>query len=244
MAGLDNLNVLGTLVDDVLAQSEAERVATLIRDVSKSYMRGQIVGSGLLGESPSPARINSMTAAFMRYYSKLAVEEGVTIINGKKVPWLKTRTEEERSEIYRIINEGLNKGTYPGRKEGALYSEGSIGQQLQSYFNERRSQSYAVARTETGRILNIGKLDMFSSRGVEEVTVKDGDGANPCDICKQYNNQVWTLEYAMTHELEHPNCVRTFLPVRPEGGLKNNISVQLSAKCINNHTYVVNEVLI
>jgi len=143
-------------------------------------------------------------------------EKGGCYISGEFVPWLNDMTEQHRSEVVRIIQEGLEEGKPTGVRESGrgTYPKGSIARELQDYFGERKSHASTVARTEIGRIQNVSKLDTLDQRGWQVVEVQDGDGENPCDDCKELNGQVWTMEYAMTHELEHPNCVRNFIPLR------------------------------
>ena len=63
------------------------------------------------------------------------------------------------------------------------------------------------------RISNQGTLTRYDRNDVTEVDVLDDEGPNSCDVCREINGQRWTLTYARTHELEHPNCVRAFTPV-------------------------------
>jgi SPP1 gp7 family putative phage head morphogenesis protein len=124
--------------------------------------------------------------------------------------------ERTRSDVFRIIEDGLAAGKYPGVKEKAKggYAPGTIAGDLQEYFGERKSHATTVARTETGRILNLGQLQRYKDRGIAYVKVLDDEGPHSCAACAAANGQVWTLDYAMEHELEHPNCVRAYVAVR------------------------------
>jgi hypothetical protein len=40
--------------------------------------------------------------------------------------------------------------------------------------------------------------------------VLDNEGPNSCEACAKVNGQIWDIDYAQSHLLEHPNCVRDF----------------------------------
>jgi len=161
--------------------------------------------------------INSAAKEYSTWYGQTLEEEGGSYIKGQFIPWLDNLEADGRSEVARIIDEGLREGLPTGVRESGkgTYPKGSIAAQLQDYFDERKSHAATVARTEIGRIQNVSKLDRWDERGWEVVQVQDGDGANPCEECTAQNGEVWTLEYAQGNELEHPNCVRNFFPLRP-----------------------------
>jgi len=161
-----------------------------------------------LGLKTSPDVVNEQAMQQAKIYGDLLKSEGASIINGEKLPWLADRTTLERSTITDIIEKGLAEGKYPGVKEGkGGYAKGTIAADLQGYFGERKSQATAVARTETGRILNQGQLTRYQDRGVSKVKVLDDEGPGSCAACGAVNGAIWTVEYAMEHELEHPNCL-------------------------------------
>jgi hypothetical protein len=163
-------------------------------------------------------QISTNALDFARNYGELLRTEGASVIGGQKVTWLKDFGAEQRNAIDQIIEKGLKEGRAPGVKESGIgiYPKDSIAADLQGYFDERKSHASTVARTETGRIQNLSSLDRWNDHGVTEVDVLDDEGPHSCNGCQSANAQRWTLEYAMEHELEHPNCVRAFNPVRPQ----------------------------
>lgn len=73
------------------------------------------------------------------------------------------------------------------------------------------SRAMMIARTETGTAYNRGSIAQYRESGVVgTVEVIDGDG---CPECEAVNGQIWTLEEAEMNPLEHPNCIRAFIPI-------------------------------
>jgi hypothetical protein len=226
-------------IQSTLAHMNQAEIRSLALGAGRGYVHGSIGAYNQLGISPDMVELRNRTADFMNTYTTLAINEGVTIINGEKNPWISRFQEEQRKSIMDIINDGIRQGKYPGDKQRDGYKEGTIGYDLQQYFDDRKSHATMVARTETGRVMNYGRLDTFGSRGVTQVVVLDGDGANPCDICNILNGSTWDIDFAMTHELEHPNCVRSFKPVKPKGGYNLNSDVNLFKRDIAISGYVL-----
>jgi SPP1 gp7 family putative phage head morphogenesis protein len=193
----------------------------------ESYLDGMIDADEILGMPRGPdgklldpdKYFNVISEAAMDYsksYGQILREEGSTVMKGEKVPWLATLEETQRNRIHQIINDGIAEGLPTGVKESAdgKYPKGSIAEQLQGYFNDRKSHASTVARTEVARIQNISSLERWKDRGYSQVKVLDGNGVNSCEACNEVNGQTWTLESALERELEHPNCYRAFSPIR------------------------------
>ena len=80
--------------------------------------------------------------------------------------------------------------------------------------------SEMVLRTHTVKVSNQANLNTAAELGSPGVRVFDG-GPGDTDLpCAQADGQAWTLGYAATHLLEHPNCRRAFaeLPSTFGGG--------------------------
>lgn len=184
----------------------------------RNYMLASIETSKRYGFDLDRELLNQQTMAFAQKYTSLLEGEGASFINGKKVYWLADRETDVRTKISEIIQRGLDEGKYPGVREAerGTYPKDTIANDLHEYFNGEKSKASTVARTEIMRIQNIARLDRFEQFQIREVTVMDADGENPCEACKEANGQIWTVEYAREHELEHPNCVRSFAPIIPE----------------------------
>lgn len=87
-------------------------------------------------------------------------------------------------------------------------SPADIAKELQADYAFSEQRAYTIARTETGFAWNDGALSMYGT-AMEKVYVYDGDHDPEC---READGQVWTIEYAKAHLLEHPNCVRSFGP--------------------------------
>jgi len=187
----------------------------LIEEAARAHVRGDILAHAKLGLEPDELHVTQAALDYSRSYGEMLREEGASIISGKKVPWLADMEAEERNRVHDIIQQGIDEGKYPGVKERVKggYPEGTIANDLEGFFSDRKSHASTVARTETKRIQNEGALGRYTERGYETVKVLDDEGPNSCAACAAANGQDWTVEYAQDHELEHPNCVRDFAPI-------------------------------
>ncbi len=186
----------------------------LTREAVRAHIAGDISAHELLGISVSFDLVQAEALAYSREYGALLTKEGATIIRGKKVPWLKDSTARTRERVFTIIRDGLEEGKPVAQIGGKRIVPGTIAHDLRTtLIREREFEYVRIARTEVGRIQNQGTLTRYAVNNVTEVDVLDDEGPNSCDACREINGQRWTLEYARTHELEHPNCVRAFAPV-------------------------------
>jgi hypothetical protein len=107
-------------------------------------------------------------------------------------------------------------------QEGLSPSE--IAQELEDHYAFSESRALTIARTETAFAWNHGALTMYQQSGVPKVRVYDGDHDPEC---QQADGEVWTIEYALLHRIQHPNCVRSFAPeledVEPDRGADGDI---------------------
>jgi hypothetical protein len=72
-----------------------------------------------------------------------------------------------------------------------------------------KSRATTIARTETGNAYNKGTVVRCRENGFEKVYVFDGDSDGEC---AEADGQIWSVDYADEHLLQHPNCVRVFSP--------------------------------
>lgn len=207
-------------IERALADLRQGLIDLLQEGAAQSYLLGDLMAYISLGLRPEDAAAGGggpeeASVAYAQRYRDLLVSEGASIIKGKKVVWLPNMTGDERSSIFDIIQKGLGEGKATGITESGIgtYPRGSIAADLQGYFDQRKSHASMIARSETGRILNIGSLERFIAAGVRRVKVFDNEGPHSCDACRTANGQEWDIEYAMENELEHNNCVRAFGPV-------------------------------
>ncbi len=209
---LETEEIIDETVDDFIQVV----INALTESAYRNYAQGDAEALARLGDPMDWAIIDPDAIAFSKQYQKLLVEEGATIINGKKIPWMKGFSESARAEVGKIIEDGIQQGLFTGGKESkkGTFPKKSTAAKLQKFFNKRKSHASTVARTETQQIRQTAKLNRWKSRGFELVLVKDGDHAHSDDICKRKNGQVWTVDFALNNVSEHPNCVRRFVPVK------------------------------
>ena len=210
MTGLDTQHEIE--LEKAIDEAMKEYIRYLVASAFVAYADGELDAYESLGMRVDMKLVDQYASQYSEEYQKMLTEEGATIMNGQKVYWLKDMDVEMRRDIGLIIDQGISEGKYPGVRERRTggYADDTIGKDLNKYFDQRRSQATTVARTEVKRIQNDGALDRFKDFGFDLVWVHDGEGQNPCEICQAVNGEVWTLEYARSHELEHPNCTRTF----------------------------------
>lgn len=119
---------------------------------------------------------------------------------------IKGITEETRARVKRYV-EIANEKQLPPAALAKLIREDPSGA-----FSRSRAQT--IARTETATVYNRGAVIGYKKSGrVKRVRVQDNEGPNSCQACKDANGQVWDLDKAEKNPTEHPNCVRSFVPV-------------------------------
>jgi SPP1 gp7 family putative phage head morphogenesis protein len=186
-------------VADNLTQTSIQSFITgdLTAQAAVSRATGEIVTVGAF-------QVQEEALKYAEEYGKLLKEEGASIIQGEKIAWLKDSTELSRQKTIDLIVQGL--------EEGKSMDELAID--LRRTFTRNKDYEYKrIARSETARIQNNGALNRYDKLAITHVDVLDNGGPNSCEECRRANGQRWTVEYARTHELEHANCVRSFVPV-------------------------------
>ena len=204
------------IIDETVADFTQVIISALTNSAYRNYAQADAEALARLGDPMDWAVVDPDAIAFAKQYQNLLVKEGATIINGRKIPWMKNFSDEARAEVGKIIEEGIQQGLFTGgieTKKGT-FPKKSTAAKLQKFFDGRKSHASTVARTETQQIRQTAKLNRWKKRGFELVLVKDGDHANSDDICKFKNGQVWTVDFALNNVSEHPNCVRRFIPVK------------------------------
>jgi SPP1 gp7 family putative phage head morphogenesis protein len=204
---------------EIQAALEARRKAYILalgKKALKEHIASQAEAMRLIGEGKLSPKdwmvINKSALDYSVKYTNLLDKEGASIIGGKKIPWMEDYSAATREKVGSIIDTGLKEGK----------SIPALSKELQEHFDGDRAHARMVARTELGRIQNIAKAGRWKDRGYTMVKIIDDEGPNSCEECRRVNGQIWTLDYFGEHELEHPSCVRTAVPVREgtpdEGG--------------------------
>jgi hypothetical protein len=197
---------------DALTNWYMDYIDYLIDNYEVSFLYGELNAQDKIGPDITIRDENKMAEAAVARagaYGQLLRDEGATIINGEPVPWLKEFDVEQRKKISEIIETGVS--------NNEQVSE--IKDKLNVYFDQRTNHAEVVARTEVARITNEGALSWFGEKGVQWVLVHDNEGPNSCEECGIANGQIWSVEYAQSRLLQHPNCIRGFTPTE-RGGQK------------------------
>lgn len=114
-----------------------------------------------------------------------------------------------RDRIAKQIAEGVRRGYSVQQIAAGVPDENYLG--IQGVFDSAtESRALTIARTETATIYNLSALSGFEQIGVVRVEVLDGEHD---EACKQARGQIWSVTYARSHALEHPNCIRQFVPI-------------------------------
>jgi SPP1 gp7 family putative phage head morphogenesis protein len=192
-------------IDKALSKFGKDLIRIILDNATKAYITGSLKGYKNLGITPELDLVRADSIAFAKSYKELLVNEGATIIKGEKIAWLKDHKKETRELIHDIIQKGLEEGRSP------TIGKESIAKELGKVMNDQEYRMKRIARTEVAYIQNKGTINSYKNSKVNKVQVLDDEGPNSCQECADVNGQIWPIEYAETHELEHPNCVRTFI---------------------------------
>lgn len=201
-------------IDATLKRFQEDVAKIIITSMVSAYIKGDLKAQKVMGVDISLDLVNKAAQEYAKVHGDLLVKEGASIIQGKKIPWLSDSTKELRKKVIDIIQQGIDEGKPVAEIGGKRVAPGTIAKDLQdALVRDRGYKNVRIARTEVGRIQNIGSLNRYQKSGLKRVRVLDDEGPNSCEECKVANGQIWTVDYALTHELEHPNCVRSFAPV-------------------------------
>lgn len=181
--------------------------AELTKNAASAFVAGDLIAQELLSITVGNQKVQDEALEFVKEYGQLLRGEGASVIGGEKIYWLKDSTDKTREAVLNVVTQGLEDGL----------SMPELGQLIMKTLpGMLESKANVIARTEVARIQNTATLNRFGKLKVSKVLVIDNEGPNSCVACSQANGQTWTVEYAATHELEHPNCVRSFAPLLPD----------------------------
>lgn len=190
----------------------------LVKNAYQTTYQGTIAADLSLGVKVGSPYYSNVAQAYAEQYSDLLINQGGSYVYDQKAdqyqfkPWFAQAGESTREEISDIIERGIREGKPPGQKQlkGGGYPKGSIAADIDQVMDGKKSWASTVARTEGANITNHSRLEQLRNRGVRQVRVYDNEGPHSCRRCAQVNQQVWDIDFAMEHKLEHPNCVRRF----------------------------------
>lgn len=199
-------------VDKAIENYRQSLISSATANAVKAHADGDVLAHQMLRIPVGKNVIQAEALVFGKTYKKLLTETGGTIIKGQRIDWLAEHVEETRGEVYEIIKKGLEEGKPVASIGGKHSVKGTVAHDLEKLaIRDRKFKYVRIARTETASIQNKAALSRFTKNRITHVDVVDGTDFD--EACREANGQRWTVEYAQTHELEHPNCTRTFTPV-------------------------------
>ncbi len=200
------------LIDTALDDYREEMVEAATEVAVSAHVVGDVAAYSKLGIPIAENVVQEEALKFGKVYAARLSKTGGTIIQGKQINWLEDQVLNTRKDVYNTIKLGLEEGKPVASIGGKLAPPGTVAHDLKNTLIRDKDFEYVrIARTETARIQNQATLSRFAKNGITHVNVVDGTDFD--EECAAANGQVWTVEYAQTHELEHPNCTRTFGPV-------------------------------
>lgn len=206
----DTLDEIDTAIDAY----QATLALDLTDNAVKAWIAGDMIGHKQLKIPINMGAVHQEALKFGKIHGKLLREEGATIIKGKKIPWLADSVKSTRGDVVDIINNGIEDGLPMGDITGKKIVPDTVSYNLrETLIREHDYQYLRVARTETAAIQNKAAINRYEINGIKKVLVSDGHDFDAA--CAAADGQIWSTEYAMSHELEHPNCTRSFSPVLP-----------------------------
>lgn len=179
-------------------------------NAAKSHIAGDLAAHELLGINISFNLVQKEALEYAKGYGKLLTEEGASMIQGDKVPWLKDHTKKTRKDIFTTIRDGLKGGKPVSEIGGKKLGEGTIAYDLKQIMATEDSGMVRIARTEVARIQSAGSMTRYKANNVKRIMILCA--ADPCEICIPYCNQI--MDFSEVPELPiHPNCRCAYSPV-------------------------------
>jgi len=202
-------------VNKALENYKQSLISSATVNAIKAHVDGDILAHRMLHIPIGKNEVQAEALIFGRKYKKLLKETGGTVIRGQRIDWLANQMEETRAEVHDIIEQGLTEGKPVASIGGKHSVPGTVAHDLEKLAIRTKKFEYVrIARTETATIQNQATLNRFHKNDIAQVRVVDGvDFDAPC---REANGQIWSVDYAKSHELEHPNCTRTFAPIIPD----------------------------
>ena len=176
----------------------------------RSYISGDIKASKLLGIDISFDLVQKEALEYSKDYGELLYREGASVIQGKKIPWLKDRTGQTRENVFKTIKDGLKEGKPVSEIGGKKLGKGTIAYDLKKIMGAEDSGMVRIARTEVARIQSAGSMTRYRANGIKKF--KWLCGGDPCPICAQYCNKIFNID-DMPEIPVHPNCTCDKAPV-------------------------------
>ena len=201
-------------IDKAIGVYQTVLANDLTDNAVKAWIAGDMIGHKQLKIPISMGAVNKEALRFGKIHGKLLRDEGATIIKGRKIPWLADSVQSTRVQVVDVINQGIADGLPMGDITGKKIVPDTVSYNLRETLVRNKDYEYVrMARTETAAIQNKAAINRYEINGIKKVLVHDGHDFDAA--CAAADGQIWSTAYAMSHELEHPNCTRAFSPVLP-----------------------------
>lgn len=144
--------------------------------------------------------------------AKYARERGGELIGTNDNAWSVEQTT--RDEVNRLLQEAMADGLSPQEFADRLEESGLFG----------ATRAEVIARTEVAIAQNYGQGETYRELGFTHVYVQDGD----CDICREVDGAVWTIEEALDNPVAHPNAIFSGTSVLTLGSVRTGYKARWS----------------
>jgi SPP1 gp7 family putative phage head morphogenesis protein len=173
---------------------ESSRIDDLLKGASKEYLSGIKEATGKLKVDVLSKEYIKEIKKYLNTY-KTQLEDGYTIIQGKKVNWLEKRTLKERQQIFSIISEGLKNGS----------SIDEIASNFEKYIGMQKKEAHLIADHELRAAKKRASDSIYKKNGKNEFIWIHSDGC-PCNICEPLGGQTFTWATVPYEQPVHPGC--------------------------------------
>lgn len=199
-------------IDEAIFAYQTVLANDLTDNAVKAWIAGDMLGHKQLKIPINMGAVHKEALKFGKVHGKLLRDEGATIIKGRKIPWLADSVQSTRAQVVDVINQGIADGLPMGDITGKKIVPNTVSYNIrETLVREKDFQNLRIARTETAAIQNKAAINRYDINGIKKVLVHDGHDFDA--ECAAADGQIWSTDYAMSHELEHPNCTRSFSPV-------------------------------
>ena len=174
-------------------------------------------GGALAKDAVEDTFADSIEDALKTVYGKAAADANVTgldfdYLDKNAAKYAKARgaemigTNDNEWSVAQTTRDAANEMLQDALKDGVSYQEFAKRLDEAGLFSDARADT--IARTEMGLAQNYGQCETYQAAGFKTVIVQDGD----CDECIEFDGAEWPVERSLEEPLQHPNCVRSFIP--------------------------------
>lgn len=161
------------------------------------------------------AIVQDAAVAYQSGVELAARKVGVDIAFSLQRPAVQQYLDETVKPFSAKISAGISNRVRRQLAEGIAQGEPiqELAKRVKKVFaSAKEKRALLIARTESARAHNIGTANGYVQSGVVK-GVEVSDGLDFDGPCIQANGQKWDLARAKANPIQHPNCIRAFLPI-------------------------------